>query len=104
MINHIISKYSKLTQKEYKTGHDGVGKVINKELCKKFRFDQMNKWCMHNPESVLENETCKFLQDFEIHTDHLTRPDDQTTRPSNGQPKKKKKKKKEKKNERKSAE
>ena len=33
---------------------------------------------MHNPESVLENETHKFLWDFEIQTDHLIsvrRPD-----------------------------
>ena len=28
MINHIISECSKLTQKEYKTRHDWVGKVI----------------------------------------------------------------------------
>ena len=26
---------------------------------------------MHNPESVLENETHKFPRDFEIQTDHL---------------------------------
>ena len=28
MIDHIISKYSKLAQKEYKTRHDWVEKVI----------------------------------------------------------------------------
>ena len=31
----------------------------------------MNKWYMDNPESVLENETCKILWDFEIQMDHL---------------------------------
>ena len=33
---------------------------------------------MHKPESILENETHKFLQDFETQTDHLIparRPD-----------------------------
>ena len=35
-INHIISKCSKLAQKEYKTRYNWVGKVIFKELCKKF--------------------------------------------------------------------
>ena len=33
---------------------------------------------MHNPESVLENETQKIIYDFELHTDYLTiarRPD-----------------------------
>ena len=29
-----------------------------------------NKWLLHNPEPVLENETHKLLRDFEIKTDH----------------------------------
>ena len=61
MINHILSKCSKLAQKEYKTRHDWVGKVIHWELCKKLKFDHMNKWYMHNPEPVLENETYKLF-------------------------------------------
>ena len=51
------------------------------ELCKKLKFDHTNKWHMHNPESVLENETHKLLRGFEIQTDHLIsarRTDDQT--------------------------
>ena len=78
IINHIISECSKLAQKEYKTRHDWVGKVIPWEMCKKFKFDHTNKWYMHNPASVLENDTHKFLSDFDIHTDHLNsarRPD-----------------------------
>ena len=70
-INHIISEYSKLAQKEYKTRHDWVGKVIHLEMCKKFKFDYTNKWYMHNPASVLENDTHKLLWDFDIHTDRL---------------------------------
>ena len=75
-INHILSECSKLAQKE--TRHDWVGKVIHLELCKKFKFDYTNKWYMHNPESVLENETHKLLCDFEIQTSQLIsfrRPD-----------------------------
>ena len=34
-------------------------------------FDHTNKWYIHNPESVLESETHKLLNDFEIQTDHL---------------------------------
>ena len=52
-MNHIISKCSKLAQKEYKTWHDWVGKVIHWELCK--NFDYKNKWYIHHPESALEN-------------------------------------------------
>ena len=76
-INH-ISECSKLAQKEYKTRHDWVGKVIHWEMCKKFKFDHTSKWYMHNTAPVLENNTHKLLWDFDIHTDHLIsarRPD-----------------------------
>ena len=52
-INHVISECSKLAQKEYKTRHDWMGKVIHWELYKKLNFDHANKWYMHNTESVL---------------------------------------------------
>ena len=77
-INHIISECSKLAQKEYKERHDWVGKVIHWDMCKKFKFDYMNKWYMHNPAPVPENDTHKLLWDFDIQTDHLMsaiRPD-----------------------------
>ena len=70
-INHIISECSKLAEKEYKTRHDWMSKVINWEMCKKLKFDHMNKWYMHNPASVLENDTHKLLWDFDIQTDPL---------------------------------
>ena len=31
-------------QKDYKTRHDWVGKVIHWELCKKFKFAHPTKW------------------------------------------------------------
>ena len=70
-IGHIISKCSKLAQKEYKTRHDWVGKMIHWEICKKLKFDHTNKWYMHNPASVLENNTHEHLWDFDIQTDHI---------------------------------
>ena len=70
-INYIISECRKLAQKEYKTRHDWVGKVIHWEMCKKLKFDHTNKWYMHNPAPVKENNTHKFLWDFDVHTDHL---------------------------------
>ena len=77
-INHIISECSKLAQKEYKARHDWIGKVIHWEMCRKFQFDHTNKWNMHNPAPVLENDSHKLLWDFNIQTDHLIparRPD-----------------------------
>ena len=82
-INHVISECSKLAQKEYKTRHDWVGKVIHWEMCKKSEFDHTNKWYMHNPASVLENNTHKILWD----TDGSPNLG-QKTRPNNNQQKK----------------
>ena len=78
IINHIISECSKLAQREYKTRHDWVGKVIHWEMSKEFKFNHSNKWCMHNPAAVLKNNTHKLLWDFDMQTDHLIsarRPD-----------------------------
>ena len=77
-INHIISGCNKLALKKYKAKHDWVGKMIHRKMCKKFKFDHANKWCMHNPAPVLENDTHKLIWDFDIQTDHLIstrRPD-----------------------------
>ena len=77
-VNHIISEWSKLAQKEYQARYDWVSKVIHWEMCKKFKFDHTNKWYTHNPAPILENATHKLLWDFNIQTDHLIparRPD-----------------------------
>ena len=63
---------------EYKARHDWVGKVIHWEMCRKFQFDHTNKWYMHNPAPVLENDSHKLQWDFNIQTDQLIparRPD-----------------------------
>ena len=74
-IKHIISECSKLAPE---MGYDWVGKVIYLKMCKKFKFDHTNKWYMHNPAPVQENNTYKLLWVFDIHRDHLIsvrRPD-----------------------------
>ena len=57
MINYIISKCSRIVQKEYKTRNHWVRKGIHWELCKKFKFDHTNKRYMHNTEAILEKKT-----------------------------------------------
>ena len=67
-----------MKKKEYKARHNWVGKVIHWEMCRKFQFDHTNKWYMHNPAPVQENDTHKLQWDFNIQTDHLIparRPD-----------------------------
>ena len=65
-INHIISDCSKLAQKKYKARHDWAGKVIHWEMCRKFQFDHTNKWYMHDPAPVQENDSHKLMWDFNI--------------------------------------
>ena len=87
-INHIINECSKLVQKEYKTRHNWVGKVINWEMCQKFKSDHTNKWYMHNPAFILENDAHKLLWDFDITDGSLNLV--QKTRPYNNQQQQKK--------------
>ena len=63
----MISECSKLAQKEYKTRHGWVGKVIHWDIRKKSKFDHMNKLYMVNPAPVRGNNTHKLLWDFDIH-------------------------------------
>ena len=42
-VNHIISECSKFAQREYMTRHDWVEKLIPRELCNTFKFDNSNK-------------------------------------------------------------
>ena len=48
-----------------------LAQVDHWEPCKKFEFDYMNKWYMHNSETVQKNEMHKILWGFEIQADHL---------------------------------
>ena len=70
MISHIVSKCSKLGQKKHKTKRDLVGKVNKPGIVQETEILPY-KWYIHNPVSVLVNETHKVHSDFEIQTDHL---------------------------------
>ena len=42
-VGHLVSKCSKLTQKEYKRRHNNVARYINWELCGKLDLDRSSK-------------------------------------------------------------
>ena len=67
-VNPKVSECSKLARKEYQTRYNWVGTVIHWELREKFKFDYTNKWYIHNPAFVLENETHKLRWDFNFQT------------------------------------
>ena len=48
--------------KKYKTSHKWGGKIIHGELYKRLKFDHTDKWNMHKPASVLENEILNKLK------------------------------------------
>ena len=56
MVSLIISI---IAEKDDKTSHDWVKKVIHWELCMKFEFDRTNKLYIFNKESILRKETQK---------------------------------------------
>ena len=73
-----FSECIELIQKEFKTRHNMVRKVIHRELYKRLKFGHADKYLMHKPESVQENEIHEILWDFGIQTDHpilARRPD-----------------------------
>ena len=60
-IDHVVSGFSELAQKEYKRKHDNLGKTVHWKLARKCNFEARDKWYEHEPENVLENEDLKTL-------------------------------------------
>ena len=44
--------------------------MIHSELCQRLKTDHTDKWYIHKPESVQENETCNILRNIGIQTAH----------------------------------
>ena len=65
-VNDIVSEFSKLVQKEYKSRHDWVGKVILLELCKKLDLTILQNALCANQNFSFKNEMLKVLWDFEL--------------------------------------
>ena len=70
-IDLIVSDFSKLAHKEYKRGHDNLGRIVHWKLARKFNFEAGDKWYEDEPESVLESEDYKIFWNFSIQTDHV---------------------------------
>ena len=69
-VDQIKSECCKQAQKEYKSKHDRVEKVIHWKLCKRFKFDHIDKWYKHKLDSILKSKMHKILWNFEIQMDH----------------------------------
>ena len=58
--NETFNYVSELAQKGLNIWKNCVGKVINRKLYKRVKFDHAGKWYMKKPEYVLENDTIQF--------------------------------------------
>ena len=77
-INHILSEYKMLTQKEYQRRHDIIARLVHWKLCCKYDVSRGEKWYQHQPEGVTESKKCNILWDMTIQCDHIIevrRPD-----------------------------
>ena len=63
-VSHIVSSCSVLAGNQYRKRHDKLGKKVHWLLRKKFEIECEDKWFLHQPEPVLENDKCKMLWDF----------------------------------------
>ena len=70
-IKHIESECPKLAQKEYKRRHDWIGRRVNWEVYGANGTHVNPKRYEHQPEVVIQNDSCKILCDFTVHTDHF---------------------------------
>ena len=48
-----------------------MASALHWEICKQNELHHELKWYEHEPDSVMENDKCKILWDFTIHTDHI---------------------------------
>ena len=69
IINHIVSECLKLVQREYKRRR--IGRRIHWETCGANSIHVKSKWYEHQPEPVIENDSCKILWNFTVQTDHF---------------------------------
>ena len=68
-VQHIVSSFSMLAQKEYKRKHNKVCLNINWALCKKYGVKVCERWYKHKVESVIENAIVKIIWDVYIQVD-----------------------------------
>ena len=54
-VTHMKNECSNLAEKQYKTKHDWVWKVIHLELCKRLKFDHTKKGYMYKSKSLLQD-------------------------------------------------
>ena len=68
-VTRIVISCSVLAGNQCRRRHDKLERKVHWFLCKKFEIKCEDKWFLHQPGPVLENDKCKLLWDFPIQTD-----------------------------------
>ena len=68
-VSHTVSECKMLVRKEYKKGHDNVGRYIHWKLYEKYGFEGAQQSYEHEPDGVIENKEQKILWYFKIQCD-----------------------------------
>ena len=75
---HVICECKKLAQRENKRRHDTVAKLVHSKLCERHNLERKEKWYVHCPEGVVEDDDAKLIWDIYIQCDNVMearRPD-----------------------------
>ena len=59
------------TGKECKRRHNNIARLVHWKLCYKYYIDRSEKWCEHQQERVVINESYKITLEMTIQCDHI---------------------------------
>ena len=69
-VGHLASECTKLAQREYRSRHDNVTRIIRWKICGKHDLERASKWHEHAPQGVVKTDKVKVLWNFLIQCDH----------------------------------
>ena len=78
IVQHVICECKKLVQREYKSRHDTVTKLVHLKLCEKHSLKRKEKWYDHCPQGAVEDDDAKLICNRNIEYDNVIearRPD-----------------------------
>ena len=67
-MGHLASECTKLAQREYRSRHDNVTRIIRWKICGKHDLERASKWHEHAPQGV-ETDKVRVFLDFMIQCD-----------------------------------
>ena len=69
-VRHLTSGCKKLAQREYKSRHDNVTRIVHWTLCRKYGLERAAHWYDHALKGVAESDEIRMLWDFMMQCDH----------------------------------